>query len=369
MLRRLTALSLAVVAAAAVLTGTAFGGTPVVIPVQPASSDPWAVTSTTPGTNISINWMPYLAENAPVKAYAVTPDSFVYMIGETYRDFPIVWEDAGSGAPVPGGLNDSSYKFPLAGEYPYHCQALTTNVCGLPGKDRRSKIWVVGPRPILDVTMVSPDNSEPPVLYNLEASKSFVTDFDPHQINEYSFDLDDDGVYDQVGTETTARVGLQPGDQFVTLRVKDDTGRVAAIRVKIQVPKARANPPTPTPADTSLTGTNVISGVKFPKANVRVKASKRIKVSALKRKGLVVRVTGLTKGDTVRAKVLNGKKAVGSGRKKARSSSVTVRIKVGKTGRKLLKLKKKVTRMVISVTASGEDGFSVTKRAAVRVTR
>lgn len=367
--RRLLLLLATSLALAAAAGGAARAAAPVIIPVQPESSDPWAVTSTTPGTNISINWMPYLAENAPVKAYAVTPGSFVYMIGDTYQDFPIIWDDAGSGVPVPRGLNDSSFQFPLAGEYPYRCQPLTNNVCGLVGKDRRSKIWVVGPRPIIKATMVSADNTDPPVLYDLDASGSFVTDFDAHQIVEYSFDFDDDGTFDQTGTEPYARAGLQPGDQYVTLRVKDDIGRVAAVRLKIQVPKARSAAPTPAPADTSLAGTNVVSGVKFPKANVRVKASKRIKVTALKRKGVVIRVTGLTKGDTVRAKLLNGKKTVGTGRKKATSSSLTVRLKVGSSGRRLLKLKKKVTRMVLAVTASGEDGFSVTKRAALRVTR
>lgn len=370
MLRRLTLLSAALFVIVTSMVGVARGADPVVIPLQPESTDPWAVTSTTPGTNISVNWMPYLAENAPVKAYAVTTGSFVYMIGDAYQDFPIIWDDVGSGAPIARGLNNSSYEFPLAGVYPYRCQPLATNVCGLVGKDRRSKIWVVGPRPILKVTMVSGDNTDPPVLYDLDASASFVTDFEPHPISEYSFDLDGDGTFDQTGTEPYARVGLQPGDQFVLLRVKDDTGRVATIRQKVQVPKARPAPPTPVQVDTSVGTSNVVSGEKFAKANVRIKAAKRIKVTALRRKGITVRVTGLTRGDLVGVRLLNGKTAVGSGRKKARSSALTVRLELGKKARKALRLRKKVTRMVLAVTASDQDGtLYASKRAALRVAR
>ena len=84
---------------------------------------------------------------------------------------------------------------------------------------------------------------------------------------------------------------------------------------------------------------------------------------------MTIRVSGLTKGDTVNARLLDGKKTVAAGRGKARASKLSIRLKVGKKGRKLLKLRKQVTRMILSVTASGSDGFTVTKRAALRVTR
>ena len=363
-----TALATTVLAWAA---GSAIAAAPVIIPVSPESTDPYAVSSTTPGDNGAVRWLP--GPTPAVKGYAINPGSSVYFIGDIDTKFPLVWEDVGSGAPRLGTLAQNGFSFPLAGEYPYHCQYIPStpnaagNNCFL--DPRRAKIWVIGPRPILKATAAVPDNITPPVLYNLDASGSFVTDFTAHNIVEYAFDFTGDGTWDQVTPDPYAQVALEPGDQVVTLRVRDDAGRVATNSTLVQVPKARPAQPTPPVADTSLAGTNIISGVPFPKANVRFTARKRIKVSALRRSGVTIRVSGLTKGDTVNARLLDGKKTVAAGRGKARASKLSIRLKVGKKGRKLLKLRKQVTRMILSVTASGSDGFTVTKRAALRVTR
>lgn len=363
-----TALATTVLAWAA---GSAIAAAPVIIPVSPESTDPYAVSSTTPGDNGAVPWLP--GPTPAVKGYAINPGSSVYFIGDIDTKFPLVWEDVGSGAPRLGTLAQNGFSFPLAGEYPYHCQYIPStpnaagNNCFL--DPRRAKIWVIGPRPILKATAAVPDNTTPPVLYNLDASGSFVTDFTAHNIVEYAFDFNSDGAWDQVSPDPYAQVALEPGDQVLTLRVRDDTGRVATSSSLVQVPKARPALATPPPADTSLAGTNVITGVPFPKANVRFSAKKRIKVTALRRNGVIVKVSGLTKGDTVSVRLLDGKKTLIAGRGKARSSTLSIRLKAGKRGRRLLKVKKKVTRMVLSVTASGEDGFTVTKRAALRVTR
>lgn len=349
----------------------AANGDPVIIPVAPASTDTYAVQSTTPIDNGGVPWFPGL--DWAYHGYVINAGAWVYFSGDTTTKFPVVWEDAGSGQPQPGIAGGNGFHFPLAGEYPYYCQSVAATSSGV-GNDcflhpRRTKIWVIGARPLLTSTLASPDNTTTPILYKFDASKSFVCDFDAHHIVEYSFDFNADGTWDQVSPDPYAQAGLDPGDQVVLLKVKDDIGRTATIAQLVQVPKARPPAPTPEPADTSSAGTNVISGVKFDKVNLKVTAKAKIKVSVLKRKGLVIKVTGLTKGDRVTAKVLNGKQTVGSGKGQARSSALTFRLKVGKKSAKRLKLKKRVTRMILSVTVNGSDGFSSTKRLALRVSR
>lgn len=365
--RRLIPLIATALAALALGASSAQAAAPVIIPVSP-DPDPFAVPSTTTNDNGGVLWFPGPAWT--VKGSVIHAGSWVYFAGDPYTKFPVVWEDVGSGQPVAGIQGSNGFNFPLAGEYPYHCGAITNvNNCFL--DPRRSKIWVIGVRPILKPTLASPDNITTPVLYNFDASGSFVADFTAHNIVEYAYDFTSDGTWDQVSSDPYAQAALDPGDQVVSLRAKDDTGRTTTIAMAIQVPKARSAPPTPTQADTSLAGSNVISGEKFDKVNLKITAKKKMKVSALRRNGLIVKVSGVTKGDTVTAKVLNGKKVMASGKKKATSTKVTVRVKAGKKGRSLLKkLKKKTTRLVLSVTATAEDDAgSFNKRVALRVTR
>mgnify|MGYP000856158244 CR=1 FL=1 len=57
--------------------------------------------------------------------------------------------------------------------------------------------------------------------------------------------------------------------------------------------------------------------------------------------------------------------AVGTG--SAAGSTKTVRLRVGRSGKRILKSKPKKKRLVLNVAVSGSDGFEVTKRAAVHV--
>ena len=152
------------------------------------------------------------------------------------------------------------------------------------------------------------------------------------------------------------------------ITVKDDTGRTATFPFFFEVPYVR--PPNPTvvsPSDTTLG--NINSGVKFPKVSVKVKASKKIKVSVLRSRGLSIKVSGLTKGDRIKARLLKGKKTVvASGTGTTNAASKNVRLRVGKTGKRALKAKPRVKRLVLDVAVEGTDGFTTTKRVAVRIT-
>ena len=121
---------------------------------------PYAVASTTPIDNGGVPWFPGPAW--PVKGYVINAGAWVYFSGDPYTKFPVVWEDAGSGLPRAGIQGGNGFQFPLAGEYPYHCGAITNvNNCFL--DPRRTKIFAIGARPILTAALASPDNTTTPI--------------------------------------------------------------------------------------------------------------------------------------------------------------------------------------------------------------
>lgn len=327
-------------------------GEPFVIPSTGAeAATPPAVDT------IPVTWLP----GSPLgpKGVALNSGGFITLIGDTQVNYPVEWNDLGSGVPRFYGIA-GMWTFEVPGVYQYRCACLSPAT---------GKVYVVGPRALMTLTRVSPDNTAPPVLFRFDASSSFVTDFTAHQITTYAYDFDNDGTFEQVGPEPIVQASFAPGEHSVRLRVTDELGRTGEGTGNFRVPDTRPPPPTPT-ALPDPGPTNVVSGVKFPKANIKFTAAKKVRVAILRRRGLSVRVTGLTVGDRAKARVVFGKKAtVGTGSKVAKSSTTTIRIRVSRSGRKYLKLKKAAVRMKVVVSVSGTDGFSVTKQAALRVSR
>lgn len=237
------------------------------------------------------------------------------------------------------------------------------------------------------------------MLYNFDASSSYVvsppkwptTDPGPpasgappmtpwiahpgwdgvkHHIVSYQWDLDGDGAWDAPPTsDPTAQASFQPGENAVSLKVTDDTGQTGTYTQILVVPKARTAAPTPTPLPDTTTNAAVVSGVPFPKVKLKVRAPRQIRVAALKRKGILVRVSGLSAGDRASARVVAGKRTIASGQRTSSSSSVAVRVKVGRKGRRLLKLKKRSTKMKVVVKVTGQDGYTGTKTASLKVSK
>jgi hypothetical protein len=149
--------------------------------------------------------------------------------------------------------------------------------------------------------------------------------------------------------------------------VTDDTGRTGMWPMFLEVPYVRAGNPEPNPSAGDAAGKdNLNKGVAFPTTKIKLKAVKRIKVSSLRRKGLSVRVSGLTKGDRIRARLFKGKKTVvASGAGTTQKSVKTVRLRVTKKGKRTLSARPK--RLVIDIGVEGTDGYTATKRVAVRV--
>ncbi len=153
------------------------------------------------------------------------------------------------------------------------------------------------------------------------------------------------------------------------INVKDDLGRTATYPFFFEVPYVR--PPNPTvvsPTDTTLG--NINSGVAFPKVKIKVTAAKKIKISFLRSKGFLIKLSGLTKGDRVTARLLYGKKtSVASRSGTSTSSKKSLRLRVTKTGKRILKRKKKrPKRLVLDVAIRGSsDGFTTKKRVGVRI--
>lgn len=275
--------------------------------------------------------------------------------------FPVIWHDIGSGTPVSAANGN---EFPLAGVYSWECFT-----CGgvIRGK-LQGTMYVIGPRAIMKPTLAASDNTGASITYKFDGSGSFVTDYAPHSIREYAFDFDDDGVYDQISPEPTAQASLAPGPHTVRLRVTDDIGRTGEWPLFLEIPYVRPPNPEPNPIANNTSGTGLTTGVKFGAAKVKVSAVKRIRVSALRGRGLKVKVTGLSKGDRVKARLLKGKKSVvAAGSGTSTGATKTVRLRVVGSGKRILKAKPLSKRLVLDVAVEGIDGFQVTKRAAVRV--
>lgn len=278
--------------------------------------------------------------------------------------YPLIWYDAGSGMPVAPA--SGGYEFPLAGKYWFECLTCL-------GNERlklQGTVYVRGPRAIVGYSRIS--GSGDAVTYQLDASGSFVADYagEPNQITEYSFDFNDDGAFEVTSPEPIAQHTFTPGGHTIRVRVKDNspTPRYGEYPFFFEVPFIRAENPEPNPiADNSRDG-QIRSGVKFDPAKIKLKAAARIKISVLRRKGLSVRVSGLTKGDRIRARLLKGKRTVvASGNGTTAKSTKTVRLRVGRTGRRVLSTRPRPKRLVVDVAIEGTDGYQLTRRVGVRI--
>ena len=291
------------------------------------------------------------------------PGLFATWLGETRTEVgrPLIWYDVGSGFPVAPA--SGGYQFPLAGKYAWECLVCS----GIERQKLQGTMYVIGPRAILKAKLVSPDNSGSEITYGFDASESFVTDYTPHDIVEYAFDFQDDGVYDQTSPEPTGTATYAPGPHLIRVKVKDDIGREAEYPILLEIPYVRPGNPEPNPIADTGKGTLNPTGVKFSKANIKLKTPKTIKVTVLRRKGLSIKITGLTEGDRIKAKLLKGKKTVASRSASTKTSTKTVRLKLGKKGRRTLSAPPRIKRLVVNVDIAGTDGFTTTKRVAVRL--
>lgn len=351
----------------AVAAAPAGAGAPMVIPQnQPAGQDKLTPPELSEKTLI---YPRQGLSNPPLQWAAIQQDGYISIDGD-WVTRGLVWDDVGSGLPRYAGTY-SRWQYPLPGLYAYHCN------CGV-GERGEGKIYVVGPRPRLTAVLISPNNNAP-VSYTLDASASSVTDWTPHEIVEYAFDVNEDGDYnplggDQVGPEPLAPILFAtPGEHIVGLRVKDDIGRTNEIALSIIVPKPPVeNVPAPRPEGGVVTAENTGKFEDtFKKANVKVTSPRTIKYTFLRRKGLLVKVTGLRPGDRVRAKLTRGKKtSVGYKEGKTSGTSITLRVKMRKNATRILLRRKPRAKLVrLGVVVSGSDGFTTTKARNTRFRR
>ncbi len=309
--------------------------------------------------------------NFPKQYGAIQLNGYISLSG-AWQLWPVAWDDVGSGRPVIQGSIGSRWRFGLPGKYSYHCE------CAL-GVRGEGDVYVVGPRPRITAIQTSPDNT-PPVRYTLDASASSVTDWTAYNIVRYDFDLNADSVYgdlapDQSGPEPTAPIAFDaPGDHVVGLRVWDDhlPPRSQDFVLGITVPKqTTAAAPVNRPEDNVPRADDKKGdfGNSYKAARVAVKTRAKIKFSLLRRNGLSVKVTGLTSGDVVAATLTKGTKRrkIASKSGRASSSSITLRIRLGKKAAAILRAKPRARSVRLGVNVEGSDGFTVSKAKNVRI--
>lgn len=292
------------------------------------------------------------------------PGLFALFLSETRSElgYPLIWYDAGSGLPVSPA--SGPWQFTLAGKYWWEC--LTCSTFTTERQKLQGTVYVIGPRAIMKAKLAAANNSGTDIPYEFDATGSFVVDYAAHSIVKYEFDFQDDGTYDVTNTEGTAQSTFTPGPHTIRVRVTDDTGRTGMWPMFLEVPYVRPGNPEPNPTADNAGKDNLSKGVKFAKTKIRLKAVKRIKVGTLRRKGLSVRVSGLSKGDRIRARLFKGKKTiVASGSGTTQKSVKTVRLRVTRKGRRTLAARPR--RLVIDIGVEGTDGYTATKRVAVRV--
>jgi len=317
-----------------------------------------------PDKDASVDWPSTFSEvwPAPRSFILSQPGLYAIWLGETRTEIgrPLIWYDVGSGLPVAPA--SGPYQFPLAGKYAWEC----LTCAGVERTKLQGTMYVIGPRATISYKLVSADNSGSNITYGFDASGSFVTDYTPHSIVQYSFDFEDDGVFDQTSPEPTAQAVFAPGPHTVRIRVKDDLGRVGEYPLFFEIPYARPpNPESTVVTDTTLG--NINSGVKFSTTKIKIAASKKVKAAVLRVRGLSVKISGLTKGDRVKVRLLKGRKSVAAGRGTATGKTKTVRLRVGPAGKRILAARPRVKRLVIDVGVEGTDGYTATKRVAVRI--
>lgn len=405
--RTFLGLVLCVAAAAIAAPASALAGDPVVVPVpdskgytvtqtpacyplegsgttQADGANPWR-NCLLPATNAVVDWPtrpngtvdPFYWPSAPTtgdlraNGFRTTrsfilekPGQIATWLGALNTDtgYPLFWYDVGSG--IPFALPSTGMQFLLSGKYEWEC-----GVCsGVERQKLQGTMYVLGPRVIVKPKLVSADNSGTAITYAFDASGSFVTDYTPvPSIVEYAFDFEDDGTFDQTSPEPSGTSTFTPGAHTINVRVKDSTGRTADYPLFLEVPFVKAGNPEPNPVADNGPGTLNPTGVKFSKANVKLKAVKSIRISVLNRKGITVKVTGLTKDDRVKVKLLKGKRALASKTATTATSTKTFKLKLNKQGRKRFYAGGIARRLVLNVDVEGADGFTTTQRLGVKV--
>jgi hypothetical protein len=283
------------------------------------------------------------------------------------------------------GSIGSRWRFNAPGKYSYHCE------CPL-GVRGIGDIYVVGPRPRMTPILTSPNNTLP-VTYLLDAAASSVTDWKPWHITRYDFDLNQDEVFgsiapDQSGGETSAPIGFDtPGEKVVAIRVTDNydadndknngnNPRQFSIPFNFQVPKQVTETVIkPIPDELQKPPDNSAFKRTYSTAKVKLTTRSKISLSALRKNGLSLKVSGLTVGDAVSATVTKGRlvkgkksRKVGARTARATRTSVTLRIRLSKKATSILRAKPKAKIIRIGVLVEGAtDGFSKTYAKNVRI--
>jgi hypothetical protein len=370
--------------AAGCLAPSARAGSPTVIPQTNYPGYPAGTTQHLSPPEKSEDYQYYIQQGRPIvntQYSALENLGYLSIDGDMEsNNNQVVWDDLGSGVPVIQGVLHR-WRFILPGLYGWHCP------CTQVGTRADGRVYVVGPRPRFNPIMTSPTNTAP-VSYTLDGSESNVTDWKPYVITKYEWDLNGDGVYsgqppDQTGPEPTAPVTFEPGAHTVGLRVTDNFGsdpmtpglpRVVDTAVTINVPKVQpAGGAQTRPADTDTTADKKADFAgTYKKANVKLTVRGKISLSALRKNGLVVKVSGIRNGDVVGAKLTKAlkkkkKKQVAARSSRASTTSVTLRIRFKKSAIKLIRAKPKAKSLRLAVKVEGSDGFTVTKAKNVKL--
>lgn len=356
---------------AALAPVAASAGEPVIVPapsyVVPESGlCPWEkLVCLLPSRNAIVDWPTADLTTvwpAPKQYVLPAPGLYALWAGDWRYSYPLFWHDVGSGTP---NAVSGPWEFPNAGKYSFECATCS----GVIRTKLQGTMYVIGPRPIVAYRLVSANNSGTNPTYSIDASESFVTDYEARTIVRYQFDFEDDGTFDQdTPDDPTAQHEFTAGPHTVRVRVTDSVGRSADWPLFFEVPKVTAPNPDYTPLPDNGASPLNPTGVRFSSAKVRLSSPKRVRVAVLRSRGLKVKVSGLTKGDVVRARLLQGKKSViASGRGTSASNIKTVRLRVGKAGKRILKAMSRPKRLVIDVAVEGTDGFTVTKRLGIRI--
>jgi hypothetical protein len=389
--RRLTAPAAIALIAAAFLAPSAWAGSPTVIPQTNYPGYPNGTVQHLSPPEKSEDYQYYVQQGRYIinTQYSALQSGFLHSEGGYIsldgdmqsNNNLVVWDDLGSGVPVVQGALQR-WRFPLPGLYGWHCP------CAQVGTRADGRIYVVGPRPRINPIMTSATNTSP-VSYTLDGSESNVTDWKPYVITKYEWDLNEDGIYsgqppDQTGPEPTAPISFEtPGAHTVGLRVTDNFGtdpmtpglpRVVDTAVTINVPKVQtASAGDTRPADTDTTAQKKADfGSTYKKQNVKLTVRGKISLSALRKNGLVVKVTGIRNGDVVGAKLTKAlkkkkKKQVAARSARASTTTVTLRIRFKKSALKLIRAKPKAKSLRLAVKVEGTDGFTVTKAKNVKL--
>ena len=161
-------------------------------------------------------------------------------------------------------------------------------------------------------------------------------------------------------------------DNFGSDPLEPGLPRVVDAAVTINVPKPTTAVTVTRPPETDTADKKALFRNTFKKANVKLSTRGKISFSALRKNGLVVKVTGIRNGDVVGAtvtKALKKKKKRTVARRSGRASttSITLRIRFKKSALKILRAKPKAKTMRLGVKVEGADGFTTTKAKNIKL--